>query len=194
MLGRFHANASRRWCAPRCRRDWLGGGALLALRAARAAAALAGTHCRHTRGRGAGGAPCPGFARADIAGCGRKPRSTGAAGACTEPSNSNGEKQDNEPSLEALDDMMCAAVQSALPPGLLESLKNGAGLRAAPSPRDGCGQARISLLRGPAHRRADGTDAVGRAAGAGGYAARCRALAARAPCADQSCRHRHQAH
>ena len=64
------------------------------------------------------------------------------------PSPEEGGQQDQEQSPQSLDDMMCAAVQAVLPPGLLEGLQNGARDRAAPAPRDGTGAARKSLLRG----------------------------------------------
>jgi magnesium chelatase subunit D len=64
------------------------------------------------------------------------------------PSPDEGEAQDQEQSPQSLDDMMCDAVQAVLPPGLLESLQNGAQNRTRPAPRDGTGAARKSLLRG----------------------------------------------
>jgi magnesium chelatase subunit D len=69
----------------------------------------------------------------------------------TEPDSSEpdeGEAQDETQSLESLDDMMCDAVQAMLPPGLLESLKNGERQRTPQGPRDGTGGAQASLLRG----------------------------------------------
>jgi magnesium chelatase subunit D len=60
-----------------------------------------------------------------------------------------GEESANEDQpLQSLDDMMCEAVQAALPAGLLESLNNGRRERQAAAPRDGTGGARMSLQRG----------------------------------------------
>ena len=59
-----------------------------------------------------------------------------------------GEETDNEQTLDSLDDVMCEAMQAVLPPGLLEGLKNGALGRSAPGPRDGSGSVRMSLVRG----------------------------------------------
>jgi magnesium chelatase subunit D len=60
------------------------------------------------------------------------------------------QEQEQEQSPQSLDDLMCDAVRAVLPPGLLESLKNGAQDRTRPAPRDGTGAARKSLLRGRA--------------------------------------------
>ncbi|MGZ5926401.1 MAG: VWA domain-containing protein, partial [Rhizomicrobium sp.] len=58
------------------------------------------------------------------------------------------DRGDEEQPLQSLDDMMCAAIHAVLPPGVLESLKNGTSERRAAGPRDGTGSARMSLLRG----------------------------------------------
>lgn len=59
-----------------------------------------------------------------------------------------GEEEDEAQASQSLDEVMCDAVQAVLPPGLLESLKNGARQRTPQGPRDGSGGARMSLLRG----------------------------------------------
>jgi len=59
-----------------------------------------------------------------------------------------GDREDEDQTLQPLDDMMCEAIHAVLPPGLLESLKNGTREGRAVGPRDGTGSARTSLLRG----------------------------------------------
>jgi len=60
----------------------------------------------------------------------------------------DGQDKDETQSPQSLDDVMCDAVQATLPAGLLESLKNGARQRMPQGPRDGTGGSRASLLRG----------------------------------------------
>ena len=62
--------------------------------------------------------------------------------------NKEDSEQDQPADLPPLEDVMLAAVQAALPPGLLESLKNGAKDRSPPSRRGGVGAAQASPLRG----------------------------------------------
>ena len=62
------------------------------------------------------------------------------------PSEENAEREQTEP--PPLEDLMRAAVQAALPPGLLETRKNGANAARTPSRRGGAGSAQASPLRG----------------------------------------------
>lgn len=62
------------------------------------------------------------------------------------PSEDNAEREQAE--LPPLEDLMRAAVQAALPPGLLETQKNGTNVARTPSRRGGSGTAQASPLRG----------------------------------------------
>jgi magnesium chelatase subunit D len=64
------------------------------------------------------------------------------------PPSSEENAEREQPELPPLEDLMRAAVQSALPPGLLETRKNGTSADKTQSRRNGAGSAQASQLRG----------------------------------------------
>jgi magnesium chelatase subunit D len=124
---------------------------LLALRASRAAAALAGRD-RITPQDAALAARLVLAPRAlalppdeDMA---RQPEPTPQDCDSAEPPDETDGDDDEGLSTKALEDIISEAVQAALPPGLLERLRQGGMARNPPSRRDGTGALQSSPLRG----------------------------------------------
>jgi magnesium chelatase subunit D len=124
---------------------------LLALRAARASAALAGRKVI-TEDDAILAARLVLAPRALVSPASEQSEQTEEQQQQEEPPPPSGNQEDAEQGqpadLPPLEDVMLAAVQGALPTGLLESLKNGAKDRSPPSRRGGVGTALASPLRG----------------------------------------------
>lgn len=120
---------------------------MLALRAARAAAALAGRN-QITAEDAQMAARLVLAPRALVNPQSEEAEAAPEPGPQEPPPANNDSQSDPEMPQDLLEDLVLAAVRAALPPGLLDTLKKGAGDRSPPSRRKGTGAMQATLTRG----------------------------------------------